>query len=191
MTDQMKKSGNGVSLWLALSLALNAGLIGVVGGRMLAGSDRFDDHDRHRKAIHRFETDLPHTERRKVRRQLVMGWRESDEERQALREAHKAVIEAASTEPVDQEKLDKAFADMRAAENVLRAKMHEAMANYLINASPEHRAMFLQEFRRFPQIMATSPPRPPKKRFRHDDGPPPRDNGAYPERDSPPPSEDD
>lgn len=170
-SDTPRKS---VSLWLALSLALNAGLVGVVGGRLLAGASDDDDDGPHKRAIvRRFDSELPHSERREIRKHFVKNWRQSHGDRQAIEEARKAVMDAARTEPVDAKKLEAAFADLRQAENKLRARMHTTLADYLVNASPEHRELIIREYGH--GEMRIKKHRRPPPHPRPEDGPPPRE----------------
>lgn len=176
-SDTSRKS---VSLWLALSLAFNAGLVGVVGGRLLAGGADDDGDDYKRPIVRRFDRDLPHSERREIRKKFVKNWRQSHGERQAIEEARKAIMDAAQEDPVDAEKLEAAFAQLRQAENKLRARMHTALADYLVNASPEHRELMILEYGKG-EMRIQRRPTPPH--HRPEDGPPPREG-------PPPPGED-
>ncbi|MEM6627234.1 MAG: periplasmic heavy metal sensor [Pseudomonadota bacterium] len=160
----------GVSIWLAVSLALNAALVGLVGGRILAGPppaayETRDDRANERRRV--FE-DLSPSQRRALRRDLMQVWRGADAERRAIGEARRAAQAAASADPYDREALESALAAQRAAEEALKARIHTAITGRLDELSPKDRVRLLR-------VLDRPPPRGgPDRQAQDRDRPPPR-----------------
>lgn len=204
-----EQAKRGVSLWLAVSLAANALLLGVVGGKMLARDDR-EDGVRHeprefqRDMRDRALSSIDRERRVKLRKVMKRVWQDTAPVRVKLDEARKAAVRAAAADPYDETAMAASLADIRNAEAELRRHVHEAIADILSDATPEER---LEVVRRFSGMRPTgdlsrrdgdkhgdgrrdrSDQRPPPREF----GPPPMHDGAppppRPEGDFAPPSE--
>ena len=157
-----------VSLWLVASLAVNALLLGVVGGRMIAnghGHDRWTDRGAYgARALDAMPDDV----RRKIKRDIVSAWRDSHEEREAMTDARRSVLDAAMREPYDEAEVADALSRLRDAENALRAKIHGLIAQHLEAATPEERRAILESFSGGPGARrARGPHSDGEERFHH------------------------
>ena len=141
----------GISLWLAVSLAVNALLIGVVGGKMMGGEQRVD---REKHTLHDFQRDMrdealssiDEDRRRELRRAMLRIWRDGAGIRAELEEARKAALDAGVAEPYDADAMKSALADLRRTESELRRHAHEAIADILADASPRERLDAISRF---------------------------------------------
>ncbi len=185
MSDE--KKAKSVSLWLAASLAINAALLGVVGGHLIAGDKqhgpRVHKIERGERSDRGFER-FPKEHREEIRKALSALWKASEAERLAIAAAHEDVDRIVRTNPLDQDALVIAIEDLEAKENILKMKGLDAIIDIASEAEPEERAIILERFSR-PMIRMRhkkpkgSPPHGP------DGGPPPPYEGG-PE-DAPPP----
>lgn len=143
-----KKASGGVSLWLALSLGVNALLVGLVGGKVFAERD---DHHRDRKdrpEHHRsmqIDDVLTKEQRKALRRQMVSEWRDSKDERTAHHQALQNVLSLAESEDFDKAALLEALSRLRETEDGLRRRTHEVIVNHLATVSPEQRKLLLRQ----------------------------------------------
>jgi len=145
-----KKAGRGISLWLAVSLAANALLIGVVGGRIIAkdGNDqqgpapREFQHEMRDKAMSSIDRER-RVELRKAMRQV---WKDSRPAREQLNAARDVAVQAVMAEPYDADAVKAALKDLRAAEMELRRYPHDSLADMLADATPEERREVISRF---------------------------------------------
>lgn len=136
----------GKSLYLALSLAANAVLIGIVGGR-LAGSGapaamemEFERYGPTSDVVAAAWAQLPERDRGELREQLVAEWRAMEPERERLQEAGRAVYEAALSEPFDEQKLRDAVVVFQHKEQRLQRRAEDILIRHLEDMPPEARA---------------------------------------------------
>ena len=134
----------GVSLWLAVSLSVNALLIGVIGGKMMGGEPRVD---REKQALHDFQhnmrdealSSLDEDRRRELLTEMQRVWRDGARIRAELEEARKATLAAGVANPYDARAMKSALADLRRMDSELQRLAHEAIADILADASPRER----------------------------------------------------
>ena len=134
----------GMSLWLAVSLSVNALLIGVIGGKMMGGEQRVD-HEYH--ALHDFQrnmrdealSSIDEDRRRELLSEMQRVWRDGARIRAELDEARKATLAAGVANPYDAHAMKSALADLRRMDSELQRLAHEAIADILADASPRER----------------------------------------------------
>lgn len=136
----------GKSLYLAVSLAANAVLIGVVGGR-LAGSSQpsamemeFERYGPTSDVVAAAWDQLPERDRVDLRKQLRDEWQAMEPERQRLQEAGRAVYEAALMEPFDEQLLRDAVVVFQHKEQRLQRRAEDILIRHLGEMPPEARA---------------------------------------------------
>jgi uncharacterized membrane protein len=133
---------------LFISLALNLVLISAAIGAYATGA-RLARPAPERELGQRiagqwaFMQALPPETRRALRRELGRELIDMREERAALRTARAALYEAARAEPYDSARVSAAFAAVRAADAVVIAGFHDALASSLARISAEDRAAAL------------------------------------------------
>src|SRR5262245_27647970 len=99
------------SLFLIGSLAVNAALLGVVGGRLVNSPKepsiqmQLERYGPTSDVVAAAWAQLPDSDRKELRKQLRDRWVSLEGERNKLREAGQAVYEAARAEPFDEAKL--------------------------------------------------------------------------------------
>lgn len=190
------RAKRGISLWLAASLAANALLIGVVGGRLLAPDARRDrvgpePHSYQRELHDRAMSSIDEKRRDEFRKAMRRVWIDSRPVRQELDAARRAAIEAGKAEDYDPDAMKAALENLRAAESELRRHAHEAMAELLADATPQERLSIITRFSGLGD-------QPMRERMKHrlDKDWDPRENGPRdglgrpPEGGPPPPRED-
>ncbi len=177
MSD-LTKPAKGISLWLVLSLAANALLIGLVGGRMLAGEHHGRHGERRKPPEHttRLRDTLSDQQMKDLRRGLVRAWRDSDEARTHHRSIIAEVRELALADEFDKAAMIEALARLRVSESELRARSHEVIAEQMAGLTKEQREATLSQIvdmwggkRKRRDFDRDRPPPPPHDgRFGHD-----------------------
>ena len=138
------RAGRGVKIALALSLALNLAVVGLVGGAVLGGrggpgSDGGPPALR-TLGLGPFATALTRDERADLRGRLEGGSDALHEERRAIGRALRAVQEALQAEPFDRAAAEAAFETSRDIVMSLQATGHTALLAYFEEMTAEERA---------------------------------------------------
>ncbi len=128
---------------LFVSLAINLLLVGLAVGAFAAGARL--ERTPAAQALQPFSPRgfyfaLPGDVRAAMRDDLIAAWRQSDDERRAVREARIALAEAARDPAAGAEDVRAAFARMRAADTALQTQFHDAVAAALADLTPQQRA---------------------------------------------------
>lgn len=128
------------SLFLIGSLALNAALLGIVGGRLLspgAGASeptvqmQLDRYGPTSDVVQAAWAQLPEADRAELRKQLRESWVSMEEERMRLRVAGEAVYNAALSEPFDENKLRDAVVLFQLREKHLQDNAENILISHL------------------------------------------------------------
>jgi uncharacterized membrane protein len=137
------------SLFLIGSLAVNAALLGVVGGRVLSPKPQEPtkaqqmDVARYRPAsdvVQAAWAQLPDADRTELRKQLKAQWDAMEPERKLLAEAGKAVHDTALVEPFNESKLRDAVTIFQTREQRLQQSAEDVLISHLGKMPPEARA---------------------------------------------------
>lgn len=135
------------SLFLIGSLALNAALLGIVGGRMLAPANteptvqmQLERYGPTSDVVSAAWAQLPDADRTELRKQLRESWVAMSDERKRLREAGEAVYNAALAEPFDPNKLRDAVAIFQLREKHLQENAENILISHLGKMPPQARA---------------------------------------------------
>lgn len=136
-----------LSLLLIASVALNAALLGVVGGRMLGSNKQatpapmqLERYGPTSDVVARAWEQLPGEDRAELRKQLRERWVSLEGERKRLQEAGKAVYEAALAEPFDEAKLRDAVTIFQQREHRMQQSAEDILIGHLGRMPPEARA---------------------------------------------------
>jgi uncharacterized membrane protein len=134
-----------VSLFLIGSLAVNAALVGVVGGGVLnrgkpAPEPQFERYGPTSDVVAAAWTQLPDADRKTLRQQLRDRWVSLEGERRQLGEAGKAVHDAALAEPFDEAKLRDAVTIFQQREYRMQQSAEDILISHLGGMPPEARA---------------------------------------------------
>jgi uncharacterized membrane protein len=136
-----------VSIILIASLALNAALLGIVGGRLLAPASaepnvqmQLERYGPTSDVVAAAWAQLPEIDRGELRKQLRESWVAMAPERKRLSEAGKAVYDAAFAEPFDENKLRDAVAIFQLRENGLQQNAENILIGHLAQMPREARA---------------------------------------------------
>jgi uncharacterized membrane protein len=140
----MKRSA--VTVLLAVSLVVNAGLIGIVGGRMLSGGRpapaemRFERYGPTSDVIQAAWGELPESDRQELRAQLREAWRDMAADRKRLQEAGRAVYEAALREPFDETRLRNELIVFQQREQMMQHRAEDILIRHLEGMPAQARA---------------------------------------------------
>jgi uncharacterized membrane protein len=136
-----------LSLVLIVSVALNAALLGVVGGRMLGSNKaptpapmQLERYGPTSDVVARAWEQLPGEDRAELRKQLRERWVSLEGERKRLQEAGRAVYEAALAEPFDEAKLRDAVTIFQQREHRMQQSAEDILIGHLGRMPPEARA---------------------------------------------------
>ncbi len=135
-----------ISLFLIGSLAVNAALLGVVGGRLVNQPkepsiqmqlERFGPTS---DVVAAAWGQLPDADRKELRKQLRERWVSLEGERNKLREAGQAVFDAARAEPFDEASLRDAVTIFQQREYRMQQSAEDILISHLASMPPEARA---------------------------------------------------
>jgi uncharacterized membrane protein len=134
------------SLFLIGSLAVNAALLGVVGGRLVNSPKepsvqmQLERYGPTSDVVSAAWAQLPDEDRKELRNQLRQRWVSLEGERNKLREAGQAVYDAAKAEPFDEGKLRDAVTIFQQREYKMQQSAEDILIGHLANMPPEARA---------------------------------------------------
>ncbi len=129
-----------ISLFLIGSLALNAALLGIVGGRLLSpGANaseqtvqmQLERYGPTSDVVQAAWAQLPEADRAELRKQLRESWVAMEDERVRLRVAGEAVYNAALSEPFDENKLRDAVVLFQLREKHLQENAENILIGHL------------------------------------------------------------
>jgi uncharacterized membrane protein len=135
-----------LSLFLIGSLAVNAALLGVVGGRLVSQPKepsvqmQLERYGPTSDVVAAAWAQLPDADRKELRRQLRDRWVSLEGERNKLREAGQAVYDAAKAEPFNEGKLRDAVTIFQQREQRMQQSAEDILIGHLSNMPPEARA---------------------------------------------------
>ena len=137
------------SLFLIGSLAVNAALLGVVGGRMVGSAPKetpsavqlqLERYGPTSDVVAAAWAKLPDADRKELRKQLRDRWVSLEGERNKLREAGQAVYEAAKSEPFDEARLRDAVTIFQQREYRMQQSAEDILIGHLGRMPSEARA---------------------------------------------------
>jgi uncharacterized membrane protein len=135
------------SLFLIGSLAVNAALLGIVGGRLFSPASteptvqmQLERYGPTSDVVAAAWSQLPESDRAELRKQLRESWVAMEDERKRLREAGEAVYSAALAEPFDQNRLRDAVAIFQLREKHLQENAENILISHLSKMPPQARA---------------------------------------------------
>jgi uncharacterized membrane protein len=137
------------SLFLIGSLAVNAALLGIVGGRFVNGQAsakepsviaQLDRYGPTADVVRDAWAQLPEEDRIVLRKELRESWVSLDGERKRLSEAGKAVFNAALGEPYDEGKLRDAVTIFQTRERALQQAAENILISHLRKMPADARA---------------------------------------------------
>lgn len=135
-----------ISLFLIGSLAVNAALLGVVGGRLVNSPKepsvqlQLERYGPTSDVVSAAWAQLPDEDRKELRKQLRDRWVSLEGERNKLREAGQEVYDAARAEPFDEGKLRDAVTIFQQREYRMQQSAEDILIGHLANMPPEARA---------------------------------------------------
>ena len=137
-----------LSLFLIGSLAANAALLGVVGGRFVSSSSpkepsvqmQLERYGPTSDVVAAAWEQLPDSDRKELRKQLRERWVSLEGERNKLREAGQAVFDAAKAEPFNEGKLRDAVTIFQQREYRMQQSAEDILIGHLSRMPPEARA---------------------------------------------------
>ncbi|MBI1360904.1 MAG: periplasmic heavy metal sensor [Alphaproteobacteria bacterium] len=131
-----------LSYFLIASLAANAALLGVVGGRLL-NDDRPTRTLSNRPSndvVQAAWAQLPDAERVDLRKELHSAWIDMKPDRQKLQEASKAVHDAAMEEPFDETRLRGAMIVFQQRQQMMQHRAEDILISHLGKMPADARA---------------------------------------------------
>lgn len=145
---QKPRAGRGLKIALALSVALNLAVLGLVGGAIIGFSPIGDRADAPLRALGMgpFAIALSHADRAGVSDRVDRGALRA--ERRALGEGLNGLRQALRAEPFDRETAAAALARMRMASVTLQSLGHDALLDQIASMPAEARAELAQRLDR-------------------------------------------
>jgi uncharacterized membrane protein len=135
------------SPFLIASLAVNAALLGVVGGRALnktpeatPANMQFERYGPTSDVVKAAWDQLPEADRMALRKQLREQWAAMDGDRKLLSEAGKAVYASAKAEPFDETQLRNSLMVFQQREQMLQGRAEDVLISHLGKMPPDARA---------------------------------------------------
>lgn len=134
------------TLVLVASLAVNAALLGVLGGRFLSGKTpqttpmQLERYGPTSDTVRAAWEQLPEADRVQLRNELGQRWVAMEGERKQLKSAGRAVYEAALEEPFDEDKLRDAVTVFQQREYRMQQSAEDILIRHLGQMPPEARA---------------------------------------------------
>jgi len=134
------------SLFLIGSLAVNAALLGVVGGRLVSQPKepsvqlQLERYGPTSDVVAAAWAQLPDADRKELRKQLRERWISLEGERNRLREAGQEVYAAAKAEPFNEGKLRDAVTIFQQREQRMQQSAEDILIGHLSNMPAEARA---------------------------------------------------
>jgi len=131
---------------LAVSLVANAGLVGVLTGRLLNQDApqtvdmRFERYGPTSDVVQAAWAQLPEADRQELRGQLRQAWRDMSSDRRRLQEAGRAVYEAALREPFDETRLRNELIVFQQREQMMQHRAEDILISHLGGMPPDARA---------------------------------------------------
>lgn len=136
-----------MSFFLIGSLALNAALLGIVGGRIFSPASaepsvqmQLERYGPTADVVAAAWRQLPEADRTELRKQLRESWVAMEDERKRLRDAGETVYNAALVEPFDENKLRDAVALFQLREKHLQDNAEDILISHLGKMPPQARA---------------------------------------------------
>ncbi|MBK8837202.1 MAG: periplasmic heavy metal sensor [Hyphomonadaceae bacterium] len=136
-----------ISFFLIGSLAVNAALLGIVGGRWFSPASaeptaqmQLERYGPTPDVVAAAWAQLPDADRKELRKQLRESWSNMEGERQRLRAAGEAVYSAALAEPFDQNRLRDAVAIFQLREKHIQDDAENVLISHLGKMPPQARA---------------------------------------------------
>ena len=164
-----------LSFWLVGSLLVNALLVGVlIGGglhqRSAGGPPPAASGEM--ALVREMDSSLSGEDRRIVRRAMRTAFAETREQRTELRNARQNLVAVLAQEPYDSAAVRDGFARLREADELVKAGLHDALADQFGALTIEQRRAILERFERTDR----------RHRRHHREG----DDTPYPRRQPPP-----
>ena len=182
-TEAAQPQKRGISSWLVVSLAVNALLVGLVGGRFLVPSTKqhtagfFESLERHDGRPLRQNPEISKERIRTWRRALHSAMNENLDARQQMQTARREAVLAIMAEPYDAPAVKDKIRKLMEVDMSMRLRLQEAAVDSLEGATPEERIVLLRHF----AMMGKLPERPDggRRTPRHGVRPPsPADGGT-------------
>lgn len=138
-----------LSIALIASLAINAALLGVVGGRVLSPKPKpeptaqqmqFERYGPTSDVVARAWDQLPEADRKVLRTELRERWKALEGERHRLAEAGKAVYDTAKADPFDEARLRDAVTIFQTREQRMQQSAEDILIRHLGSMPPDARA---------------------------------------------------
>ncbi|MBI1339550.1 periplasmic heavy metal sensor [bacterium] len=134
------------SLLLIASLALNAALVGIVGGRFVSKGPPIEQRyvERYRptsETVLSAWAQLPDSDRQRLRQELRDAWNGAESERELLHLAGREVADAARAEPFDEARLRNALFIFQRREALLQQRAEDILISHMSGMPPEARAI--------------------------------------------------
>ena len=136
-------------IWLIVSLMVNALLVGLIIGGGLgqrkAGPAVSSPTVNEQSLMRGIDRAVSADQRSEVRRAFRRAFADTRAERVRLRDARRAVGRLLTAEEYDAAAVDAGFAELRAADDAMKARMHEVLVEQFGNLTPEQRRVIVQE----------------------------------------------
>lgn len=139
--------GGRLTLALVASLAVNAALLGVVGGRLLGGGKtesanamQLERYGPTSDTVRAAWDQLPESDRTLLRKELGERWAMMEGERKQLQAAGRVVYEAALADPFDEDRLRDAVTVFQQREYRMQQSAEDILIRHLAHMPPEARA---------------------------------------------------
>ncbi|MEL7041732.1 MAG: periplasmic heavy metal sensor [Pseudomonadota bacterium] len=139
-------------VWLIVSIVANALLIGLlIGGGMgqrRAGPPPNALIGGEQTLMRGIDRSVPDEQRRAVRKAFRRAFVDSRQERLRVQSARRNLNRLLGAETFDAEAVRDGFAELRAADNAMKARMHDVLAEQFGALTPEQRQAVLRDNRR-------------------------------------------
>ncbi len=148
MTDNAPQESKKFSAFLAVSLALNAALIGLIGGQMLVDSRNSErsymGRDGHRPPMEHVLNVMSEDERKAMKKTMIQHWKNSHAERKVVRQMHDQVIEAIKVEPFERVNVETALEKFEQADSKIKSIAESGVLDVMEGMSPEARVVLAE-----------------------------------------------
>lgn len=148
----MSESGTSrLPIWLIVSLMANALLIGLIIGGGIGqrrGGAAVSIPGNEQALVRGIERSLPDEQRTEVRRAFRRAFADTRPQRLRLRAARQNLGPLLSAEDYDPVAVQEAFGELRAADDAMKARMHDVLAEQFGALTPEQRQAIIRDFNR-------------------------------------------
>jgi len=153
-TPQAKGTPRWIKIALIVSLAVNLGIAGVIGGAVLRAHDAMRNNIEAPEGVAMLARAMPAQHQRALRHDMRMRRGELRPDREELRSLRNRFVVALRAEPFDIDAVNGVFADQREMLSNMTAAGHDSVIEQIRKMSPQDREKYIR------RLLGNDPPPP-------------------------------